>query len=319
MPLSTRLPLSGSGLDRCDERRQDRDWLRQQWARARLWLLDDDGRMLAREDCAAPLHLDAASLTEACRLDADDALLLGVDADGDVHFAVQLPAGSDLSAPRVGIREAAARWSATDSAGFACAAAVFGWRRRYRYCPQCGGQLSPGRAGFSLICRSGSGCTEQFPRTDSAVIVVVEHDGRCLLGRQASWPAGVYSALAGFVEPGESLEEAVCREVGEEAGVSLSEVRYRGSQPWPFPHSIMLGFHATAADPALRLGDELEDARWFSPEELAEGFAAQRLYAPSPISISYHLLREWLSMQEGEAASDALARMPAAAMGVRRD
>ena len=300
-------------MDRCDERRLDRVWLRQQWAGARLYLLDADGRMLARDDRAAPKLLDASRLPTDCRVDAEDAVLLGLDDRGQAHFAVQLPPDTDLSAPAVGIREAAALWPTRDSARYAHAAALFAWRQRYRYCPQCASPLSPRRAGHSLVCEAGNGCAEQYPRTDPAVIVIVEHRGRCLLGRQASWPQGSYSALAGFVEPGESLEEAVMREVREEAGVQVGEMRYRGSQPWPFPHSMMIGFHARATDATIRLGDELEDARWFDAEALAEGYASGSLRAPAAISIAHRLLHDWLAMQAGEAAARALALLPAAA------
>ena len=301
------LPLSGGTLDRCDERRMDREWLRQHWSKARLYLLDADGRMLATDDRMAPFTIAPSGLPPQLRLDADDAVLLGQDDSGITHFAVQLPADCGLAAPAVGIREAAAQWIASDSACFAHAAALFAWRRRHRYCPQCAAPLSPRRAGHSLICEAGNGCTEQFPRTDPAVIVIVEHEGRCLLGRQASWPEGSYSALAGFVEPGESLEEAVVREVREEAGVRVAAARYRGSQPWPFPHSMMIGFHAMASDPQIILGDELEDARWFRVEDLADGYASGHLRAPAAISIANRLLHDWLATQPGDAAKRALA------------
>lgn len=294
--------------------------MRRQWSGARICLLDDAGRMLACDDRSAPLLVDASGVPDAVKMDADDALFLGQDATGIAHFAVQLPAGCGLDAPSVGIREAAAQWSASCSARFAHAAALFAWRRRYRYCPQCGAALTPRRAGHSLVCESGSGCAEQFPRTDVAVIVIVEHQGRCLLGRQASWPAGSYSALAGFVEPGESLEEAVVREVREESGVRVGEARYRGSQPWPFPHSLMVGFHAIADDPQVTLGDELEDARWFSAEELADGYASGSLRAPASISIAHSLLHDWLVIQDSDAGRRALALLPdAASYGARRD
>ncbi|MCB1559568.1 MAG: NAD(+) diphosphatase [Xanthomonadales bacterium] len=315
----TSLPLSGGALDRCDERRMDRVWLRAQWANARLYLLDVDGRMLAREDREAPLLADASRLAADWRPDADDAIFLGLDKERQAHFAVQLPGDVDLRVPAVGIREAAAMWPAAESARFAHAAALFGWRRRHRYCPQCAAPLSPRRAGNSLACEAGNGCSEQFPRTDAAVIVIVVHQGKCLLGRQASWPEGSYSALAGFVEPGESLEEAVAREVREESGVRIGEALYRGSQPWPFPHSMMIGFHAVADDPQVTLGDELEDARWFGADDLADGYAAGSLRAPAAISIAHRLLHDWLAAQPGEAAARALALLPDAARpGVRR-
>jgi NAD+ diphosphatase len=139
-----------------------------------------------------------------------------------------------------------------------------------------------------------------FPRTDAAIITIVEHDGACLLGRQASWPQGRWSALAGFVEPGESLEDAVRREVAEEAGVPVGEVRYHSSQPWPLPASLMVGFIASALDRAIDLRDgELEDARWFTPAEITAGLADRSFATPTRLSVSYQLLAHWLRERAG--------------------
>ena len=131
------------------------------------------------------------------------------------------------------------------------------------------------------------------------MIVVVAHGGACLLGRQASWPKGRYSALAGFVEPGETLEAAVQREVYEEAGVRVVDCDYHSSQPWPFPSSIMLGFTARADDPTIKLGPELEDARWFTARQLVDGVASGELLMPSPLSVSYRLVEHWLREAAG--------------------
>ncbi len=140
---------------------------------------------------------------------------------------------------------------------------------------------------------------QHFPRTDPAVIVRVVHNDRILLGRQLAWPAGWYSVLAGFVEPGESLEEAVRREVEEEAGVAVSDIRYDSSQPWPFPASLMVGFNAQAENDHIRLAsDELEDARWFSREEIREEVAAGTLRLSPRVSISRHLLDVWMAGED---------------------
>ena len=139
-----------------------------------------------------------------------------------------------------------------------------------------------------------------FPRTDAAVIMLVEHEGACLLGRQAGWPAGRYSTLAGFVEPGESLEDAVRREVAEEAGVVVDEVRYHSSQPWPMPASLMVGFIATASSRRIDRRDrELEDARWFTPQQIVEGLADGSFLPSTRLSVSYQLLSHWLGMRAG--------------------
>jgi NAD+ diphosphatase len=138
-----------------------------------------------------------------------------------------------------------------------------------------------------------------FPRTNPAIIVLVALRERCLLGRQATWPEGLYATIAGFVEPGESLEEAVVREVREETGIEVREVTYHSSQPWPFPSSIMLGFTAQAGSDHIQLNDgELEDARWFSREEIARGVEEGWLRLPSSVSISYRLIEDWYDGEE---------------------
>ena len=139
-----------------------------------------------------------------------------------------------------------------------------------------------------------------FPRTDAAIIVIVEHKGACLLGRQASWPKGRYSTLAGFIEPGEALEDAVRREVAEESGVIVGDVHYHSSQPWPMPASLMVGFTATAISSEIRLRDgELEDARWFTPQQIIDGLADGSLGTPTRLSVSYQLLSHWLRERAG--------------------
>lgn len=172
-------------------------------------------------------------------------------------------------------------------AAYARAMAV--WRARHRYCGVCASPLVPERAGHVMRClRCGH---ESFPRIDPAIIVLVADGDRALLGRQASWPAGRYSTIAGFVEPGESLEDAVIRETLEETGVRVRTVNYHSSQPWPFPSSLMVGFHATAdSGQPVQVTHELEHARWFTREELLKG---PPLLPPSQ-SISYRLITTWL-------------------------
>lgn len=163
------------------------------------------------------------------------------------------------------------------------------WRARHRYCSICGSLLMPERAGHVMRCSS---CGQEFfPRIDPAIIVLVADGERALLGRQASWPAGRYSTIAGFAEPGESLEDAVAREVLEETGVRVRATNYHSSQPWPFPSSLMVGFHASAEPgSSVHLGNELEDARWFTREEL---LADPPMMPPSQ-SISYRLITTWM-------------------------
>jgi NAD+ diphosphatase len=170
------------------------------------------------------------------------------------------------------------------------ARAMISWRRRHRFCGTCGANTLSARSGHVLVC-SNPGCrSEQFPRIDPAIIVLVRDGDRALLGRQATWPIGRYSTIAGFVEPGESLEDAVAREVFEETGIEVDRIEYHSSQPWPFPASLMLGFTAHAVTSEVRLRDqELEDARWFTRADLVSTGAL----LPPRQSISFRLIEHW--------------------------
>jgi NAD+ diphosphatase len=180
---------------------------------------------------------------------------------------------------------------AEDAGLLAYARALSIWRAHHRFCSACGAAMRPERAGHVLRCSSAQCGAESFPRIDPAIIVLVSDGDRVLLGRQASWPRGRYSTIAGFVEPGESLEDAVAREVQEETGAAVRDIVYHSSQPWPFPSSLMIGFHARADSRApVRLDGELEDARWFTREALASGEPP----LPPSQSISYRLIRGWV-------------------------
>jgi NAD+ diphosphatase len=179
----------------------------------------------------------------------------------------------------------------TDEAGvLGYARAMVTWRQAHRYCGRCGTMTVAARGGHVLVCTNPACRHQQFPRTDPAIIVLVTDGDRALLGRQASWPVGRYSTIAGFVEPGESLEDAVAREVCEETGVRLDAIVYHSSQPWPFPSSLMLGFTAHAASTDIhRHDDELEDARWFTREDIMSGVPL----LPPRLSISFRLIEHW--------------------------
>jgi len=170
------------------------------------------------------------------------------------------------------------------------ARAMVSWRRRHRFCGSCGTKTLSAKGGHVLVCTNPACRHEQFPRLDPAIIVLVSDGERALLGRQASWPVGRYSTIAGFVEPGESLEDAVGREVLEETGIQVDIIEYHSSQPWPFPASLMLGFTARAVTQTVHLRDaELEDARWFTRADVAAGVP---LLPPSQ-SISFRLIEHW--------------------------
>jgi NAD+ diphosphatase len=188
------------------------------------------------------------------------------------------------------LRSAGGRLPEDEAGLLAYARAMVLWRRRHRFCGSCGAPARSTSAGHVMTCTRADCGAEQFPRLDPAIIVLVSDGERALLGRQAAWPAGQYSTIAGFVEPGESLEDAVAREVQEETGVIVTDATYHSSQPWPFPSSLMVGFTARAAADAVPHADEeLEDVRWFSREEIAGGMP--RL--PPPQSVSFRLIEDW--------------------------
>ena len=227
-------------------------------------------------------------------------VMLGLD-DGVALFALDLDAQPPEARRRLNeqgriatLREAGSLLAPQEAGLAAYTVGLLNWHRRHRFCPACGAALLVTDAGFSRTCPACG--AQHFPRTDPAVIVLVEHDGHALLGRQAGWPPRQYSVLAGFVGPGESLEEAVIREIKEESGITAYDPRFVGSQPWPFPMSVMLGFEARShgGAPVPRDG-ELEDVRWFTRAEVGEGLVGRsaELVLPPGISISYFLVERW--------------------------
>ena len=308
---SLRNRFAGLSLNRRDEWRADAERIRALWPNARVVVVDFEGHAPGTDlalSAIAAATLDEAAFAQASFLGTQD------DApDRPAWFA--LPAGAWPEAARpialkwIGLREAAARWSAFDSGLFAYAKALLLWQTRARWCGACGHVTALIRAGHCARCSNSDCGLDQFPRTDAAVIVIVTDGTRCLLGRQSGWPAGRYSTLAGFVEPGESLEDAVRREVREEAGVRVATCHYQSSQPWPFPGALMVGFRATAADTEIQLGAELEDARWFEAAELVAAVRHGTTALPPAISISRRLVEDWLVEVLGaDALADLLPR-----------
>ena len=277
--------FTGARLDRAGEHRTDAAWLEAKAAdpAARAVIVGESGVLVSDGRLALVPLADAGG-------DAVTRLLLGIDDAGPV-FAVDAAAGQQL----LGLREAAATLPQADGGLAAYAAAMLGWHRRHRFCANCGAPTEVREAGHVRHCPNCG--AEHHPRTDPVVIMLVTRGDEVLLGRQASWPPQRYSALAGFVEPGESLEEAVAREVREEAEIEIGMPRYVSSQPWPFPMSLMLGFVApwVSGDPSI--GDEeLEDVRWFEREQLAaaaEGRGELRL--PPSLAIARRLIDGWLA------------------------
>lgn len=218
-------------------------------------------------------------------LDGREGSFLGIAADGAPLFAVSASDGVELT----GLREAAALLSQADAGLVAYASALAHWHDTHRYCGVCGEPTEPREAGHVRRCANGH---VHHPRTDPVVIMLVADRERLLLGRRPPWPPGRYSCLAGFVEPGESLEAAVAREVLEESGVTVGRVEYRLDQPWPFPLSLMLGFEATYASGEAHVADaELEDVAWFTRDEIASGTPL----LPPRFTIARRLIDGWMA------------------------
>lgn len=284
--------FSAATSDHADHLRADSDALHALWPDARVMLLDTDGHAVAAGDAQSLLWVRGRDLA-AC-LPVEACFLALVDSSEGI-FALHLHASHPYRSERVDLRAAALTLSAQDAGLYAQARALQHWQATHRFCGRCGSPLQSIRAGHAARC---TGCgSEHYPRTDTAIIVAVSDGERLLLGRQATWPAKRYSVIAGFLEPGERLEDAVAREVLEESGLRVRSCHYAGSQPWPFPANLMVGFDALADGDEPRFGGELQDARWFTAEQIHASVAAGELLLSPRLSISSWLIRRWLARQ----------------------
>jgi NAD+ diphosphatase len=299
-----------SDVDRAGARRDDTQWLAAAWAdpRTRVLVLDDGQAMVRFGEQRAELILvPPARAPEGVRF------LLGEDTSGIAYFGVAGPAGGlgadpaaaggrgsgwdDAAEPGVrpaGLRQAAVLLNDRDAGLFTQAVALANWHVSHTHCPRCGSPTEPVAAGHARHCPVDG--SEHFPRIDPAVIMLVtDPDDRCLLAHNRLWPQRRVSILAGFVEPGESAEQAVVREVGEETGIAVSEVHYLGSQPWPMPRSLMLGFRALAsAGLDIQVDqDEIAEARWFSRADLRRALAVDEVLLPPAVSIAHRIIESW--------------------------
>ncbi|MEA3389885.1 MAG: NAD(+) diphosphatase [Pseudomonadota bacterium] len=289
----------GGTLDRVDPIRNDPE-------RLAITFADPAARRLVLEGLD-PVEADGHLVLEPIEPGAEvgDHVLLGIDR-GDRPIFVRLvkDLGSTVS-PTPRSRAIAGLVPTDEVALYGTARSLVHWHARHGFCSVCGGATSPVKAGWARRC--GVCAAEHFPRTDPVVIMLAEHRGRVLLGRQHSWPQGRYSALAGFVEPGETIEEAVAREIYEEAGVRVRDVRYVVSQPWPFPSSLMIACIAQADDDALAIdANEIEHAFWCDVDGVRAAMSADPaapFVAPSPIAVAWHLLDRWLAGVADEASS----------------
>jgi NAD+ diphosphatase len=288
-------------IDRVAERRRDAAWLADQLAAETtrfipVWKLHN---LFADGEAPGPVFL-ALGQAAAYLAAPDAAVLLGVQA-GLTYFALDVPSAGE--APPAGLaelgqfrelRQMAALLDEKQGALLGLARAMVYWHARHRFCGACGSPTQGREGGYLRVCTNSACGQQHFPRTDPAIIVLVTCGERCLLGHKPIWPEGMYSNVAGFVEPGESLEDAVAREVREETGVDVHHIAYHSSQPWPFPSALMLGFTAVAAHEAIQVDqDEFEDARWFTRADMRRQLQQGTLRLPMRFSLSYRMIEDW--------------------------
>jgi NAD+ diphosphatase len=303
-------------IDRVSDKRPDNEWLaaklRDEATRfIPVWNLKN---LLTDEEVPRPVYLPPRDVQDLLpRLES--VILLGVTCDR-TYFALGLP--SDEGTPPRELAELGQfrdlRWIASklderDIALLAYAQAMTYWHCRHRYCGDCGSPTQSLDGGALRVCTNDQCGQQHFPRTDPAIIVLITFGERCLLVRKSWWPEGMYSNVSGFGEPGESLEDALVREVREETGLRVDDITYHSSQPWPFPSSLMLGFTAVASNDTIRIDeDELEDAAWFSREDMRSQLLGGSLRLPMPVSISFRLIEEWFDEGQSGQLRDILAR-----------
>jgi NAD+ diphosphatase len=300
--MKSPIPYSGNPLDRLSPRRTDAAWVTERLADPEtrflpLWKL----QVLVKQSAVPELGWARGGVRE--RMSQDPGAVLLGERGGVTHFAVDLSALSDplgdlglageakFSEPHAVV----GGLPMGDAGIIAQARGLLTWHARHRFCGSCGEPTRSADAGYVRRCPSCN--AEHFPRTDPVVIMLPVRGERCLLGRQPAFPKGMWSALAGFLEPGETIEEAVRREVAEESGLEVGSVRYQASQPWPFPASLMIGCIAEAESERVEVdASELEDARWFERDELALALAGKHpgMFVPPPMAIAHHLMKAWL-------------------------
>jgi NAD+ diphosphatase len=299
--MQSRNILAGPYLDRAAHLRKDAQWFANALAdpRSRALPVWNSRNLIVAGDAPRAALLELSVIPEQHR-NGNDLTLLGRFGDIDI-FAYEIealePPALESGTRFEDLRLVAALLPVEEAGLLGYARGMIAWRNRHRFCGTCGSPTLAAKGGHVLVCTNPACRHEQFPRIDPAIIVLVSDGERALLGRQAAWPVGRYSTIAGFVEPGESLEDAVAREVLEETGITVDQIEYHSSQPWPFPSSLMLGFTAHALTTEIaRCDDELEDAQWFTREDLKSG----RPIVPPSVSISFRLIEHWFDQGGGE-------------------
>jgi NAD+ diphosphatase len=306
--------FTACSLDRVSDMRQDEEWVASQLADPStrfipVWQLKN---LFARGLAGEPVFLSPRGVKD-CIVTAESIILLGIVEDV-AYFAVGLPS-SNTEPPQclldVGelkdLRQMADHMDEQTAALLAYARAMTYWHYRHRFCGVCGSSTISLDAGSQRVCANEQCGQRHFPQIDPAIIVLVQSGEHGLLGRKSMWPEGRYSTIAGFVEPGESLEDAVLREVHEETGIVVRSVNYHSSQPWPFPSSLMLGFHAEAASSEIHIDQhELENAFWVTRGELKAKLLDGSIKVPTPVTISFRLIEDWFDAGDEGRLRDIL-------------
>ncbi|QYI99374.1 NAD(+) diphosphatase [Thalassovita mediterranea] len=299
------IPLGARPIDRAGHHRTDADWLASAYARDDVLVLLMQGGLplLAKDGGLVWLGPEAAKLAPG-----SEPLFLGLDKNGTPVFAVEMPGDFDVEASLIAgtgeftdFRQAMGLMSEMEANLASTARSLFEWHRSHRFCSRCGAESARAEAGWKRACTE---CTaEHFPRTDPVAIMLAVKGDKCLLGRQKMWPKGMWSCLAGFIEPGETLEQGAAREVHEEAGIHCdpAKTEYLFCQPWPFPSSLMIGLILPAESDEISVDkNELETARWFSREEIRRVLAGKHdeMFAPPPFAVAHHIMKEWAERDE---------------------
>ena len=305
-----------SDLNRMVDQRKDAGRLASLQASpsARFVLFHQDQFLISEETDPMPV-LASWSHVDRWRCPVECSVYLGFRGEHhyfalDIREASCLDSVSSGDVSLAGLREFGYLLKAEDATLLSYAKAMFHWHRAHKFCGVCGSATQSVQGGHCRQCSEPDCAKVHFPRTDPAIIVAVTKDDKCLFGRQVAWPEYRYSVIAGFVEPGESVEQAVVREVREETNIDLETVNYHSSQPWPFPGSIMLGFTATASSQEVRLNDgELQDAHWRNTSEVIEGMKSGEFRVPPRLSIAYRLIEDWFNANSPDSLSTVMDQL----------
>jgi len=287
-----------SDINRHSEKRSDETWIAEQIKNDKSYFIPvNNSLFLFKEDGNfSPVYFSIYELN-TFNISAEEFIFLGTS-NGNSYFVIDVSDEGKKIADEKGkfieLRKALLHLKELDRNILLHARAMFYWQSRHKYCGTCGSPTESKEAGNLLVCTNENCGISHFPRTDPAIIVLVTKNDKCLLGHSKGWPGNRYSTLAGFVEPGESLEETVKREVFEESGIIVKNIKYFSSQPWPFPSSLMVGFTAEAENENIVINDnELESVLWFSRDEIKEKLTSGEIKMPGKVSIAFKLISRW--------------------------